>query len=219
MVRNKKLKSFIYFSVLVFGILISQIFSALANPNSSRQQDIQERIEATTSQEIKSAISNPSGICEQEYIRTLNLITAEFYDELKEIVSKPTYDSVLIEDFKQSYLKARYLIKLHQSNTQSSLDRLYQELEAGEAELEQIQSKVGRDSNCITITQSYLDEISHVYKSTLSKSTQAKKGAVILEKYDQLNKQFETLLNSSDQSVRQFNKINDNLVCYISQCI
>ena len=219
MVRNKKLKNFIYFTILVFGILISQIFNALANPNSSRQQEIQEKIESTTSQEIKSAIANPSGVCEQEYIRILNLITKEFYDELKETVSKPTYDSVLIEDFKQSYLKARYLIKLHQSNTQSSLDSLYQDLEAGEAELEQIQSKVSRDSNCINITQSYLDEISHVYKSTLSKSVQAKKGAVILEKYDQLNKQFETLLNSTDQSVRQFNKINDNLVCYTSQCI
>ena len=64
----------------------------------------------------------------------------------------------------------------------------------------------------------YLDEIKHVYQSTLTKSVQAKRGAVILEKYDQINKQFEQLLSITDESVKQFNKINDNLVCYLSKC-
>ena len=219
MVKNNKLRNLIFIFILVIVILSSQIFNVLANPQSSEQQRQQEKIQQTTSSEIQDRLNNPVPVCEGEYTRTLNLITAEFYDELKEVVGQPTYDSALIQDFKDAYIKAKYLISLNLSQTQERLNQSKQTLQgASSDQQENIQKEIDRKNKCIVVTQEYLDEIKHVYKSTLSKSVQAKKGAVILEKYDQINKQFERLLEVTDESVKQFNKINDNLVCYLSEC-
>ncbi|MBI95681.1 hypothetical protein CL656_00830 [bacterium] len=219
MVKNKNLRNLIFIFILVIVILSSQIFNVLATPQSSEQQRISEHIQQTTSSEIQDRLSNPGVVCDKEYIRTLNLITAEFYDELKEVVMQPTYDSALLQDFKDTYIKTKYLINLHLTDTVENLERLRKSESSATGKSKQdIQVEIGRSSNCNVITQEYLDEIKHVYKSTLTKSVQAKKGAVILEKYDQINKQFEKLLQVSDESVKQFNKINDNLVCYLSKC-
>ena len=219
MVKNKRLRHLIYIFILVIVILSSQIFNVLANPQSSEQQRQQEKIQQTTSSEIQDRLNNPSPVCEEEYTRTLNLITAEFYDELKEVVSQPTYDSALIQDFKDAYMKAKYLISLNLSQTQERLAQSEQNLQGTSSKEQQnIQREIDRKNKCIVVTQEYLDDIKHVYKSTLTKSVQAKRGAVILEKYDQINKQFEQLLSITDESVKQFNKINDNLICYLSKC-
>ena len=220
MVKNKKLRNFIYLFIFVLLVLSTQIFNVLATPTSSQQQRLQENIAQNTSVEIQNAIANPTAVCEQDYVRTLNLITAEFYDELKEVVSQPTYDSVLIEDFKDAYLKAKYLIKLHLAKTNERREADLKSLTTASTTKQEdsIRIKIARDDKCLEVTQGYLDEIEHVYKATLSKSVEAKKGAVILEKYDQMNKQFESLLQIAEDSVNQFNKINDNLVCYLSEC-
>ena len=219
MVKNKKLRNLIFLFILVMVVLSSQIFSVLANPQSSEQQRLQEKIQKTTSSEIQDRLNNPVPVCDAEYTRTLNLITAQFYDDLKEVVSQPTYDSALLQDFKDSYIQAKYLINLNLTQTNQRLDESRQSLkESGSNEREKIETEIDRYSQCASVTQGYLDEIKHVYKSTLAKSVQAKKGAVILEKYDQINKQFEQLLSITDESVKQFNKINDNLVCYLSEC-
>ena len=161
--------------------------------------------------ELNTTLTNAPYTCEADFVQTLDIIAATFYEELRVVVTTPTYDSQLSENFLQAYQKAKYSMELFTKQVNQNVLELAKASNKTLAEIKNL--------DCDNLLEAYITRIDAVYKSTLTRSMQAKKGAVILEKYDKINKKFEQLLSQAATSRHQLSKINDKLICYTKECI
>lgn len=216
MLKNKNLRFLIFIFIISLIAMAFQLVIVLASPASTVSQQRVEALIQTTPTEIKEAITRKVPVCEESFINSLKLIAGQFYLDLNELIKAPTYNSVLIDSFKESYLKAKSLMDL---TLQYRIDAI-EELTAAKASGDSTgyQAQFEALTVCQNVHQEFTQEIKHIYQSTLTKSLQAKKGTVFLEKYDQINEQFKKLLDVAIEASSQLNKINDNLVCYASEC-